>query len=202
MRAESLDEARERLRPYVEKAKTFSGWDFSQVRAKRLAPDLPWDYVEHARELSREAVSILDIGTGGGERFTEICLGFEGAAIATEAWPPNVPVAAERFRRAGIRLIHCGDEMLPLGDASLNLIVNRHSGLDPAEVARILTSGGIFFTQQVDRSNGKELQDFFPERHTDWGDTFERYRDGFHMAGMEITSRPSARNKCGLSRAR
>jgi SAM-dependent methyltransferase len=171
-----LEAARERLRPYVEAAKAFTGWDFSQVRTRRLPPDLPWDYMTRARELVSSASSVLDIGTGGGERFSEICAGFTLRGVATEAWPPNIPVAAMRLQPMGVNIVRCREEPLPFADASFDAVVNRHSGWSSSEIGRILKPGGVFFTQQVDEANWKELRPFFPRRQFDFGRTFEGRR--------------------------
>jgi SAM-dependent methyltransferase len=38
---------------------------------------------------------------------------------------------------------------MPFASGSFDLVLNRHSGLNGAEVARILAPGGVFFTQQI-----------------------------------------------------
>lgn len=187
MTTETLDAARERLRPYVERAKTLSGWDFSQIRIRRLSPDHPWDYLGRARQLVLAASSALDIGTGGGERYSEICADFSGRAFATEAWQPNVPVATARLRPLGIQLVHCEDEILPLAEASFDVVINRHAAWSANDLARILKPGGVFLTQQVDARSWKELRPFFPGRQFDWGHTFEDDIEGLKSAGFAIT---------------
>lgn len=74
---------------------------------------------------------------------------------------------------------------LPFHDAYFDLVLNRHDELDPANVARILSPGGSFLTQQVGHDNWQELRAFFP-RQTDFGPKFDRYREGFLAAGLTI----------------
>jgi SAM-dependent methyltransferase len=38
---------------------------------------------------------------------------------------------------------------MPFADGEFDLVLNRHSGTNPAEVARVLAPGGTFLTQQV-----------------------------------------------------
>jgi len=44
-----------------------SSWDFSRVRDER--EPVPWDYTEVVRRYLRPDDRVLDLGTGGGERF-------------------------------------------------------------------------------------------------------------------------------------
>ncbi|MBI2941787.1 MAG: hypothetical protein HYY04_15255 [Chloroflexi bacterium] len=66
-----------RLRPAIERARTFSGWDLSAVRVRPLGPGPPWDYDALAREQVRRAHAVLDMGTGGGERLAQIVGGLD-----------------------------------------------------------------------------------------------------------------------------
>ena len=64
MVAETLEQARERLRPYVERAAGFTGWT-AYVHNRPLGPRHPWEYMARAAELMTAASSVLDMGTGG-----------------------------------------------------------------------------------------------------------------------------------------
>ena len=87
--------------------------------------------------------------------------------IASEAWPPNVALAARHApidrggRRAGRRRAR---QRRPARHASprgrcrtaagaFHLVVNRHEAFVAREVARVLAPGGVFLTQQVDNGN-------------------------------------------------
>ena len=63
MTAETHADARERLRPYVERAAAVSGW-VMDPDPRGLSPR-SWDYVARASELIARADSVLDLGTGG-----------------------------------------------------------------------------------------------------------------------------------------
>lgn len=174
-----------RLRPYVERAKRLKGFQL-EVEPIRLGPPLPWNYEARARELLATARSVLDMGTGGGEVFSEILEAYGGFAVATEPWLPNVPVAARRLQPFGAHVVHANSLALPFTLEAFDLVLNRHEELDPAEVARVLAPGGHVLTQQVHSDNWKELRTFFP-RMTDWGPLFERYQDGLRAGGLVIT---------------
>ena len=179
----SAESARERLRPFVERARAFSGW-MPDARTRRLGQETPWDYVQRARQLLSSAGSVLDLGTGGGERLSDILRGFRGRAVATEEWVVNAPLAARQLRPLGAGVLWCSALSLPLAGESFELVLDRHEALEPAEVARVLAPGGMVLTQQVwDYAN--ELTRFFPRR-PDFGDHFHQYQQGFRAAGLEV----------------
>src|SRR2546427_13245748 len=90
-----------RLRPYVERALTLTGWDLDRIAPKRIGPGPPWNYERRARELLAQAQSVLDLGTGGGELFAGLCAGYRGRAIAAEPWAVNAASAKGRVVRVG-----------------------------------------------------------------------------------------------------
>lgn len=181
---ETLNQARNRLKSFVEDAGTFTGWtDFPA--SKLIAEEKPWSYSHRVLELLAGSTAVLDIGTGGAERLAGYLKGYSGRVVATEEWPANVPIAKRALRTLGGSVIHCQDARQPFSEASFDLVLNRHSELDPADVARILRPGGTVLTQQVDGDNWPELRPFFP-RKSHFGDIFDRYRDGFSAAGLEL----------------
>jgi Methyltransferase domain len=180
---ESLDQARERLRPYVERAKAFTGW-MPDVHTRPLGPRQPWDYMGRARQLMASASSVLDMGTGGGERFSELLDGYGGRAVATEEWIVNVPIAAAQLEPFGTDTVHCRSTQLPFAAKSFDLVLNRHEDLWPLDVARVLKPSGTVLTQQA-WMVWKELNQFVPRRIF-LEDLYELYRDGFAAAGLEV----------------
>ena len=163
-------------------AAPFSGWDFSWLGPRSTVGRLPWSY---RREVARRAMltgTMLDMGTGGGERLSRLSPRPQ-RTVATEAWPPNVPVAAARLRPLGVALIqdegapdntaengaHRG--RLPFQDGAFGLVANRHEAFRATEVARVLAPGGTFITQQVD---------------------FHSYDDLYPIVGMDVPEQPES----------
>ncbi|MBI4571417.1 MAG: hypothetical protein HY723_05660 [Chloroflexi bacterium] len=181
----SLEAARARLRPVVEQARRFSGWS-AYPRSRRLGPAPSWSYEERARELLSTARSVVDLGTGGGERFGDYCAGHQGRAVATEEWVVNAPVAAARLRPLGIEVVRCQSLRLPFAAESFDLALDRHEELAPREVARVLAPGGRVLTEQMSPGHWREVRRFFPRAIVGMGDLFGEYRDGFAAAGLEI----------------
>lgn len=55
-----------------EEQKPFSGWDFSYLDGRMLEEEHHWSYTSRAVELMRHCSSVLDMGTGGGERLLKM----------------------------------------------------------------------------------------------------------------------------------
>jgi SAM-dependent methyltransferase len=137
-----------------------SGWDFAWAAGRIAWGPVPWGFTELAAEGLRTAAAALDMGTGGGE-FLDGLADLPARMIATESWPPNVPVAAARLAKRGVPVIHCegavenalqsraGGGRLPFRDGAFDFVLNRHEAFVAAEVARVLGPGGRFLTQQA-----------------------------------------------------
>ncbi|MCA9920384.1 MAG: class I SAM-dependent methyltransferase [Anaerolineales bacterium] len=142
-----------------EEQKPFSGWDFSYVHDRWHEEKPPWSYSEMVRECLPKADSLLDLGTGGGERLLKFQDLWPAKTVVTEEWEPNFLLASERLEPLGVEVVNvASDEIrpLPFPDNSFDLVISRHTAYNLAEVERILTPGGTFLTQQV---NGRWLQD-------------------------------------------
>jgi SAM-dependent methyltransferase len=136
----------------AEEAAPFVGWDFSYLQGRMIEELPPWSYPERAAELMRQAASLLDIGTGGGERLLALQPHWPATVAVTEDYPPNVALARERLGPLGVlvREASSGEvAALPFADGEFELVLNRHSGIPCAEIARVLVPGGVFLTQQV-----------------------------------------------------
>lgn len=155
--AELLDEAA---------AAPVAGWDFTwgwdSGRVATVSP-MPWDFATLAADALRAATVALDMGTGGGEflgRFSDL----PARMVATESWPPNVPVAAERLAGRDIPVVQTEGatdnafqadsepDRLPFKGATFDLVLSRHESFATWEVARVLAPGGRFLTQQASSS--------------------------------------------------
>jgi SAM-dependent methyltransferase len=142
----------------------FTGWDFSWL-GDRMRVESPWDYTQLVLDAARDAPDLLDMGTGGGEWLAGLPRRPE-RTVATEAWPPNVPIAAHRLRACGVPVVwaegatdnaeqetRAAAGRLAFRSGAFHVVVNRHEAFVAAEVARILAPGGRFVTQQVDNGN-------------------------------------------------
>lgn len=137
------------------------GWDFSWPGQRLTTSELPWDFAAILEERARQAPDLLDMDTGGGERLAALAHR-PPRTVATESWPPNVGVATRRLHPLGVTVVAVEEAPenakqdaasttapLPFAAESFSLVSNRHGSFFAEELARILTPGGVFLTQQV-----------------------------------------------------
>ena len=167
----------------------FEGWDFGVFR-DRMSHDgeLPWDYEELVRERLPGTASLLDLGTGGGERLASLGP-LPARTAATEGHPPNVPIARARLEPLGVEVAETArTSALPFPGGSFDLVVNRHESYDPREVRRVLAHGGTFVTQQVAGRDLEELNQALgapPHEARDWD--LATATAALAAAGLDVT---------------
>ena len=135
-----------------EERQLFTGWNFSYLDGRMIEEQPPWDYLDQAAALMRRSTAVLDMGTGGGERLLSIQEDWPAKVVVTEDYPPNVKLAEARLGPLGVAVVPVSltrTGLMPFDNGEFDLVLNRHSGLNGAEVARVLEPGGIFFSQQV-----------------------------------------------------
>jgi SAM-dependent methyltransferase len=142
----------------------FEGWDFSYADRYGGNPEEPteWSYGAAVREYAQNARSVLDMGTGGGEFFASLHP-LPGDSYATEAYPPNIPIAKRDLEPLGVTVVGIEDGVqedfpLPFENRFFDLVINRHEAYDSREVYRVLDTGGVFITQQVGERNNQNLR--------------------------------------------
>lgn len=163
-----------------------TGWDFSWLTGRTDRARLSWDYESLARDALRTATRVLDIDTGGGEVLASLAP--LPAAIATEPYAPNVPIATARLAPLGVDVRPGSASALPVANGNVNLVLNRHGALDEDETARVLTSGGVFLTQQVGSRNDLAFNDTLglPPRANPDAHTLDSTVSHLEAAGLAI----------------
>ncbi|HKL74679.1 MAG TPA: class I SAM-dependent methyltransferase [Halanaerobiales bacterium] len=139
--------------------KKFSGWDFSYVSDTDRIAEFPldWSYTSKIIKKLRNANSLLDMGTGGGE-FLSLLKPLPVNSYATEGYEPNLPIAKERLEPLGVNVVKVEeDNKLDFEDNYFDLVINRHEEYSAKEVKRVLKQNGYFITQQVGGKNCVEL---------------------------------------------
>lgn len=141
------------------------GWDFSWFEGRATEQRPSWGYSRLLIERVGCADTVLDVQTGGGEVFAEVlerAKRLPERLAATESWPPNVEIAQRNLGRFGADVVEVADESpLPFEEGSFDLVVSRHPVLTVwPEVARVLSPGGTYFSQQVGEASNRELYEF------------------------------------------
>jgi SAM-dependent methyltransferase len=136
------------------------GWDFSWFDGRATEQRPSWGYARLVGERMATVRAALDVQTGGGEVLATVPQP-PPLLVATESWPPNVPVAAANLRPLGASVVAAADApALPFRDAAFDLVTSRHpvsTWWD--EIARVLRPGGTFLSQQIGAGTNRELSE-------------------------------------------
>jgi len=166
------------LRYRLEEARPVVGWDLSRLDGRMTVGPLPWSYEDLAGAALAASSAAVDLGTGGGERLAPLAPRAAGTLAAVESVRANVDVARARLAPLGVEVRERErGAPLPFPDGSLDLVLARHFGFRPDEVARVLRRGGRLVTQQVDPRSYDALRAAFgrpPARDLELVDGCER----------------------------
>ena len=132
-------------------------WDFSELRVAR--DPVPWEYLDIVRDYLHSSSCVLDIGTGGGERISELARYF-GKGVGIDNNPEMVRdaqayLSTDLADRLSFQTMPA--DALHFSDSSFDLVLNRHSVVFPSEILRVLKSDGVFITQQVGSKNTQNI---------------------------------------------
>lgn len=165
------------------------GWDFSWFDGRATEQRPSWGYARLMGERMATARRALDLQTGGGEVLAGIPKP-PPVLVATESWSPNAALARRRLAPLGGVVVEVAEPAdLPFAAGSFDLVVSRHPvSVRWDEVARVLSPGGTYLSQQVGAGSVRELTDFMmgPQpvgqgRHPD------RARAAATAAGLGVT---------------
>ena len=126
------------------------GWDFSNMKVLREA--VPWEYIEEVKKYIKYSDRVLDIGTGGGEKFIQLSSFFK-EGVGTDVDTEMVKIANESAKDIENLTFIVTDEKLTKLDYQFDVIINRHAPFNLEAVKKHLKHGGYFITQQVGEKN-------------------------------------------------
>ena len=139
----------------------------------------------------RQAASVIDMDTGGGERFLKLREYWPKKVVATENYLPNFHLAIERLGVLGVRVVDIAlteDGPMPFADGEFALVLNRHGSFNAREVARILSPGGAFLTQQIHGLWAYDLLAVFDAKPQWPEETLEKNVFKLSAAGLAIAN--------------
>ncbi len=130
------------------------GWDFSRI--KDDVEPRPWDYLSIVKAWLSKSDHVLDLDTGGGEKFIALADCYK-SGFATDSSAEQIQVCNQNLAvslRNNIQFVQSDARKLTaFDDASFDKVINRHGAFSLAEAYRVLKPGGIFITQQVGEKN-------------------------------------------------
>ncbi len=133
------------------------GWEFSKMNTLRQT--VPWDYLDIVKKYIKPNNYVLDVGTGGGERFLSLADYFE-KGVGIDIDPEMIRVAKENAAGRDNISFHLDTEMLSNTQGYFDLILNRHASFDLDAVLSHLKKEGYFITQQVGENNMLNIKSF------------------------------------------
>jgi SAM-dependent methyltransferase len=118
---------------------------------REVRQPVPWEYRDVVLRYLRPSDTVLDIGTGGGERLSELAEAF-GSGLGIDIDPVMVRYAAENSAVPNLSFRVCSDRLESVPEM-FDVIIGRHAPFDLGAVAAHLRPGGYFITQQVGERN-------------------------------------------------
>jgi SAM-dependent methyltransferase len=178
-------------------AAPIAGWNFSWLDGRATEERPPWGYSRMVEARLPGIEALLDVQTGGGEVLASVGP-LPARSVATEPWPPNVPVAARRLEPLGAHVVAAGGAELPFRSETFDLVLARHPTATPwPGIARVLRPGGTFLSQQIGGGNVAELAEALlgPPRSVPTRSP-TRERVGAEAVGLEVVDVQEAELRC------
>lgn len=153
METPSIDE----LKVIAARTKLWRGWDLLGVKTRRA--QVPWQFTKIAREHLNGRETVLDMGCGDGKVLAQLADNFIrgfGVDISKERIDDarhSLPIKL----RNRVRFTRASSHKVPAPDAAFQVVLSRHAPLFPAEIHRVLASGGYFISQQIGPENTRAI---------------------------------------------
>lgn len=137
------------------------GWDFSHL--KTIEEGQGWDFYQEVLKKVRSGDSVLDIGTGGGERILKIAKHFV-SVYGIDHSPSMINTANINLRKTklgNVQFLLMDSSKLDFPNNHFDIVTDRHCDFNPSEVFRVLKKSGTFFTQQVSEGDQMNIKKAF-----------------------------------------
>ncbi|MGG7510271.1 class I SAM-dependent methyltransferase [Plantibacter sp. YIM 135249] len=140
-----------------------TGWDFSRMATRRAT--VPWEYEAVVAARIGPGCRVLDVGTGGGERFLSLAPRFVSdivsgvgvsrgvSGLGIDIDPEMVAIATATGREVPQVSFRQSSEQLETVTEHFDVILNRHAPFSLSAVRDHLAPDGRFITQQVGERN-------------------------------------------------
>jgi len=144
-----------------EKAGKRIGWDFSHLKTTEKGQG--WDFYKEVLKKVKPRDTILDIGTGGGERILKIAKKFK-FVYGIDHSSSMISAANKNLRNTklnNVKFLLMDSSKLDFADNYFDIVTDRHCDFNPSEVFRVLKNGCYFFTQQVSEGDQINIKNAF-----------------------------------------
>lgn len=155
------------------------GWNFSIMKTERQP--VPWDYLKVVPLYLRPSDVVLDIGTGGGERFLEFSKYFK-SGIGIDSDPEMVKTAMENGANIKNVSFKIDTHKLTATKEKFDVILCRHAPFDLPTVIAHLKPGGYFIMQEVGEKNMLNIKKVLGQDKSEPALTKEQFENsGFRL---------------------
>lgn len=136
------------------------GWDFSRMATER--DPVPWDYSEVVARFLRPTDTVLDIGTGGGERLLGLS-GLYRSAVGVDPDLDMIQVARTNAKNhTNVQFeVASAERLAPLGDQTFDVVLTRQAPIHVPELDRHTKPGGYFINQGIGARNMANIRQAF-----------------------------------------
>ncbi len=137
-------------------------WDFSDIkRTDECLTD--WDMTAIINKLAKKDFRILDLGTGGGEKVLS-CFPDVKEILGTDFSEAMVETAQENLKKSGKKNISfrtMNNLKMDTPDKYFDMVVARHTCIDPVQIYKTLKPGGFLVVRGVDMMDCFEIKRLF-----------------------------------------
>ena len=155
VRTYSVDE----LQTIADEIGTRSGWDFSRMHTER--EPVPWDYPDVVARYLTPTDTVLDVGTGGGERLLGLANRFR-KGVGIDPDPDMVRVAQANAARAAtthVTFQQAGaEDLTSFPRETFDVVLTRHAPASAPGLHRVTNAGGYFVYQGVGARNMENIR--------------------------------------------
>lgn len=155
---ENLDKKNEK--EFYNKIGSLMGWDFSRLKYE-VIDNSSFQYFDEINSQITEQTILLDIGTGGGEKLTNLISNKCLLKVGTDFSEEMIKVAKENNKNNKIRFFKMNSETIKFPNEFFDIICARHMPFNFNEIHRLLNDNGMFFSEQIDEEDCKSLKELF-----------------------------------------
>ncbi len=138
------------------------GWNFSSMKTWR-AP-VPWDFLKEVKKYLKPTMDVLDIGTGGGERFIQLSDIYK-SGMGTDVDPAMIDIARKNAQAVdNVEFIVSSDKLTKI-EKNFNIILDRHAPFDLTAIFNHLKPRGYFISQQVGEKNMLNIKKVLEQKY-------------------------------------
>lgn len=155
-----INENSNKEKEFYNKIGKIIGWDFSSIKYD-VVDNSEFQYFDEINKNMNEGTILLDIGTGGGEKLSNLITNNCLLKIGTDFSEEMIKNANKNNKNQKIRFFEMNSDNLIFPDNFCDIITARHTPFNINEVWRLLKEKGLFYSEQVDEDDCKELKELF-----------------------------------------